>query len=211
MSKYLHFGQVSPVEVALAAREARAPTGDRDSFLEELIIRRELAQNFVEFTPAYDAFECLPAWARKTLHEHVGDAREHLYTRAQLEAARTHDPYWNAAMNEMRYTGYLHNAMRMYWGKKLLEWSSTPEAAYRLALSLNNTYLVDGRDANSYANIGWVFGLHDRPWGRREIFGTVRYMSAGGLRRKADMAAYLEKVKRLVHEARAAGVRFPGD
>ncbi len=208
MSKYLHFGQVSPVEVALAAREAGAPAEDRDSFLEELIIRRELAQNFVEFTPAYDAYACLPAWARKTLHEHVGDAREHLYTREQLEEARTHDPYWNAAMREMRYTGYLHNAMRMYWGKKLLEWSSTPEAAYQLALSLNNTYLVDGRDANSYANIGWVFGLHDRPWGRREIFGTVRYMSAGGLKRKADMPAYLEKVERLVREAQAAGVRF---
>jgi deoxyribodipyrimidine photolyase len=115
------------------------------------------------------------------------------------------------AMREMRYTGYLHNALRMYWGKKILEWSSTPEHGYRVALALNNTYLLDGRDASSYANIGWVFGLHDRPWGQREIFGTIRYMSAGGLERKADMEAYLQKVDALVAEAQAAGVRFVGD
>jgi deoxyribodipyrimidine photo-lyase len=211
MSKYLHFGQVSPVEVALAAREAKAADHQRDSFLEELIIRRELAQNFAEYTPHYDSYECLPEWARKTLAEHRSDERHHQYTREQLERSRTHDPYWNAAMREMRYTGYLHNAMRMYWGKKILEWSSTPEHGYRVALALNNTYLLDGRDANSYANIGWVFGLHDRPWGRREIFGTIRYMSAGGLERKADMEAYLQKVDALVAEAQAAGVRFAGD
>jgi deoxyribodipyrimidine photo-lyase len=105
----------------------------------------------------------------------------------------------------------MHNAMRMYWGKKILEWSSTPEHGHRTALALNNTYFLDGRDANSYTNIGWVFGLHDRPWGEREIFGTVRYMSSGGLERKADMEAYLEKVDKLVAEAKAAGVRFEGD
>lgn len=211
MSKYLHFGQVSPVQVALAAREAKVADNQRESFLEELIVRRELAQNFAEYSPHYDSFECLPEWARKTLDKHRGDARQHPYTKTQLERARTHDPYWNAAMREMRYTGYMHNAMRMYWGKKILEWSSTPELAWRTALALNNTYFLDGRDANSYANIGWLFGLHDRPWGEREIFGTVRYMSSGGLERKADMEAYLEKVERLVAEAKAAGVRFEGD
>ncbi len=211
MSKYLHFGQVSPVRVALAARAAKAADLERDSFIEELIVRRELAQNFCEYTPNYDTYDCLPRWARDTLHQHRGDERHHQYSQAQLEAARTHDPYWNASMREMRYTGYMHNAMRMYWGKKILEWSSTPEHAYRTALTLNNTYFLDGRDANSFANVGWVFGLHDRPWGRREIFGTVRYMSSGGLERKADMDAYVQKVDGLVAEAQAAGVRFTGD
>ena len=167
MSKYLHFGQVSPVQVALAAREAKAADNQRESFLEELIVRRELAQNFAEYSPHYDSFECVPEWARKTLDKHRGDERHHQYTQQQLERARTHDPYWNAAMREMRYTGYMHNAMRMYWGKKILEWSSTPEHAHRTALALNNRYFLDGRDANSYANVGWLFGLHDRPWGER--------------------------------------------
>jgi deoxyribodipyrimidine photo-lyase len=211
LSKYLHFGQVSPVEVALAARRAKAPSPQRDSFLEELIVRRELAQNFVEYTPDYDAFSSVPQWARKTWEAHRTDERPHLYTPAQLEQARTHDPYWNAAMREMRYTGYLHNAMRMYWGKKILHWSRTPQAAHRVALALNDKYLLDGRDPNSYANIGWLFGLHDRPWARRPVFGTVRYLSAEGLRRKADMEAYVEQVERRVREAQAAGVRFPGD
>jgi deoxyribodipyrimidine photo-lyase len=202
---------VSPVQVALAARESKAADNQRESFLEELIVRRELAQNFAEYSPHYDSFECVPEWARKTLDKHRSDERHHQYTQGQLERARTHDPYWNAAMREMRYTGYMHNAMRMYWGKKILEWSSTPEHAHRTTLALNNRYFLDGRDANSYANIGWLFGLHDRPWGEREIFGTVRYMSSGGLERKADMEAYLEKVDRLVAEARAAGVRFEGD
>ncbi|ADO70012.1 deoxyribodipyrimidine photo-lyase [Stigmatella aurantiaca] len=211
MSKYLHFGQISPVVVALAAREARALRPQRDTFLEELIVRRELAQNFAEYTPQYDDYTSLPAWARKTLAAHAGDKRPFHYTKAQLEQARTHDPYWNAAMREMRYTGYMHNAMRMYWGKKILEWGRTPEEAYRTALTLNNTYFLDGRDANSFTNIGWVFGLHDRPWGRRAIYGTVRSMSAKGLERKADMEAYLAKVDALVEEAKAAGVRFAED
>jgi deoxyribodipyrimidine photo-lyase len=145
------------------------------------------------------------------LAAHAGDERPFQYTKAQLEQARTHDPYWNAAMREMRYTGYMHNAMRMYWGKKILEWGKTPEEAYRTALTLNNTYFLDGRDANSFANIGWVFGLHDRPWGGRAIYGTVRSMSSKGLERKADMEAYIAKVDALVEEAKAAGVRFEGD
>lgn len=208
LSKYLHFGQISPLEVALAARQAKAPPECRDSFLEELIVRRELAMNQAEFNPAYDQFEALPEWARKTLDKHRQDARRYRYTREQLERARTHDPYWNAAMREMRYTGYMHNMMRMYWGKKILEWSDTPEQAYATTLALNNKYFLDGRDANSYTNVGWLFGLHDRPWGERDIFGTVRYMAASGLDRKADMQAYVAKVDRLVAEARAAGVRF---
>lgn len=208
LSKYLHFGQISPVEIALAAREKQAPDDDRASFLEELIVRRELAQNWVHFTPRYDHYDSLPEWARGTLAKHTKDRREHVYTDGELERAETHDPYWNAAMREMRYTGYMHNAMRMYWGKKILEWSETPEDGFRRTLRLNNRYLLDGRDPNSYANVGWIYGLHDRPWGERPIFGTVRYMSAGGLERKCDIHAYVEKVERLVAEARSAGICF---
>src|SRR5262249_59972601 len=122
---------------------------------------------------------------------------------AQLEACQTHDPYWNAAMRELRYTGYMHNHMRMYWGKKILEWSPEPELAYRVALSLNNRYFLDGRDPASFANVGWLFGLHDRPWPGRAVYGSVRSMSAGGLERKADMAAYIERVDGLVRRGEA--------
>ena len=148
----------------------------------------------------YRAHE-LPDWARATLDEHRDDERPHLYTKAQLDAAETHDPYWNAAMREMKHTGYMHNHMRMYWGTKILEWSRTPESAYRVALDLNNRYFLDGRAPASYANIAWIFGLHDRPWPGRAVYGNVRSMSADGLERKADMAAYVDRVDELVRKA----------
>jgi deoxyribodipyrimidine photo-lyase len=199
MSKYLHFGQISPIAIALQIQNTVGkPREDREAYLEELLVRRELAMNFVNFVPNYDDFTCLPAWARATLQKHRSDARPHRYSRTQLEDAETHDPYWNAAMREMRYTGYMHNYMRMYWGKKILEWSETAERAYETALALNNKYFIDGRDPVSYAGVGWVFGLHDRPWSERPVLGTVRWMSAGGLERKADPEAYVEKVDRLI-------------
>jgi deoxyribodipyrimidine photo-lyase len=197
LSAYLHFGQISPVEVALAVRQAEAQQASRATYLEELIVRRELAINFVALEPDYDRYSCLPEWARRTLEAHRSDPRPHLYSRAEFEAAETHDPYWNAAMREMRLTGYLHNHMRMYWGKKILEWSATPETAFATALTLNNRYFLCGRDPNSYANIGWCFGLHDRPWPERPIFGKVRSMSAAGLQRKFDIQAYVASVERL--------------
>jgi deoxyribodipyrimidine photo-lyase len=205
MSKYLHFGQISPIAVALEIRDAAAPAEAREAYLEELLVRRELALNFVHYTAAYDDYACLPAWARATLEKHRRDPRPHCYSRAQLENAGTHDPYWNAAMREMRYTGYMHNYMRMYWGKKILEWSATPEEAYRTALALNNKYFLDGRDPVSYAGVAWVFGLHDRPWTERPILGTLRWMSAAGLERKADPAAYVAKVDRLIASLRPPG------
>jgi deoxyribodipyrimidine photo-lyase len=206
LSPYLHFGQISPVEIALKVRAARS-TGetDRASFLEELIVRRELACNFAQFTANYDDYASLPGWARRTLAEHADDRRPQRYTRAQLETGRTGDRYWNAAMQEMRETGYMHNTMRMYWGKKIIEWSSTPEQAWRTALYLNNRYFLDGRDPNSYANVGWLFGLHDRPWRERPIFGTVRTMTAGGLDRKYDMDGYLARVADLAGHERPQG------
>jgi len=199
MSPYLHFGQLSPVEVALAVRDAReGPNSDAASYLEELIVRRELAANFVQFEPAYDRFEALPNWARQTLGEHSADQRAPLYAPEDLEAGETHDRYWNAAMREMVHTGFMHNYMRMYWGKKILEWSPSPEEAYETTLRLNNKYFLDGRDPNSYANVAWCYGLHDRPWMERPIFGKVRYMNAAGLKRKFDIDRYVAEVDRLV-------------
>lgn len=198
MSMYLHFGQISPLEIALAVRQADAPDSVKESYIEELIVRRELAINHVLRNRDYDKYSCVPAWAKSTLRRHKPDAREYRYTLAQLENAATHDPWWNAAMLEMRHTGYMHNYMRMYWGKKIIEWTGTPERAFRVALRLNNKYFLDGRDPSAYANIGWLFGLHDRPWKERPIFGTIRYMSASGLERKSDPRAYVEKVKRLM-------------
>ena len=191
LSPYLHFGQISPVEIAMAVRDADAPEPDRSTFLEELIVRRELAVNFVEYNPHYDRYESLPQWAQRSLGKHAGDRREYVYGREMLEAACTHDPYWNAAMRQMRRCGYMHNHMRMYWGKKVLEWSPSPQEAYRVLLRLNNSYFIDGRDPSSFANVGWVFGLHDRPWPERPVFGNVRYMNAAGLRRKTDIESYV--------------------
>lgn len=192
LSPYLQFGQISPVEMALAAVAAASPGDpDRAAFLEELIVRRELAHNFVWYTPGYDRYESLPAWARRTLDRHRGDPRPHRYTVAALEAGETHDPYFNAAMREMRTTGYMHNYMRMYWGKKILEYSESPEAAFAAALHLNNKHFLCGRGPNAFANVAWLFGQHDRPWGERPIFGQVRYMNAKGLERKFDIKTYV--------------------
>lgn len=201
MSPYLHFGQISPLYVALEIRAAAHRGSESvDTYLEELIVRRELACNFVHYTENYDAYAALPAWARTTLRAHQDDRRAYVYSMAEFEDAATHDRYWNAAMNEMRYTGFMHNYMRMYWGKKILEWTERPDDAFRIALTLNNKYLLDGRDPNSFANVAWLFGLHDRPWQRRNIFGTVRYMNARGLERKCDIQAYVERVRRLTED-----------
>ena len=206
MSAYLHFGNVSPrFLVREMKKRAEVDGGASESlagFVEELVVRRELAQNYVYFEPAYDSYDALPAWARTTLSEHVTDPRPALYSTAELEAAETHDEYWNAAMREMRATGYMHNYMRMYWGKKILEWSRDPREAFSRVLHLNNKYFLDGRDPASYANVAWIFGLHDRAWPEREVFGKVRIMKASGLERKCDMQGYLAKVRELERRAR---------
>ena len=198
MSKYLHFGHISPIWLALEARKSRAGKGNVESFVEELVVRRELSMNFVFYNDDYDSYANLPGWAKKTLEEHKADEREYTYTRKQLESAQTHDEYWNAAMREMVHTGYMHNYMRMYWGKKILEWTNNPEHAYRTTLYLNNKYFLDGRDPNSFANVAWIFGQHDRGWTEREVYGKVRYMSAGGLKRKTKPEQYVEKVEKKI-------------
>jgi len=188
LSAYLHYGHISALQVALAVQEHGGP--GVPVYLEELIVRRELSFNLCWYNPHYDSFKVLPEWAVKTLEEHRHDEREHLYTRTELEAAETHDPYWNAAQRQMMATGRMHNYMRMYWGKKVLEWTPEPAEAHATLVYLNDKYEQDGRNPNSYAGIGWVFGLHDRPWARRAVFGTVRYMNAGGLKRKFDIEKY---------------------
>ena len=196
MSPYLHFGQISPLYIVLRVKADRNHHWEaQEAYLEELIIRRELAMNFTHYTPDYHSFACLAPWARNSLQEHRKDHRESIYTRSQLENARTHDVYWNAAMEEMKITGFMHNYMRMYWGKKILEWSRTPAHAFRTTLAINNKYFLDGRDPNSYAGVAWVFGVHDRAWFERPIFGKVRYMAASGLERKCNIQGYVDKVE----------------
>jgi deoxyribodipyrimidine photo-lyase len=198
MSMYLHFGHISPVHVALKVSQGRGREENNETYIEELLVRRELAQNFVNFTANYDRFQCLPEWAKRTLAEHKPDERQYVYTRSRLEDAATHDPYWNAAMQEMKHTGYMHNYMRMYWGKKILEWSQTPQYAFQTALALNNKYFLDGRDANSYANVAWVFGMHDRPFTERPVYGKVRCMMASGLERKCNIRGYVQRVEAMI-------------
>ena len=198
MSPYLHFGQVSPLYITLKVREKKGVSEEiKQAYLEELVVRRELSMNFVHFNPRYDSLDAVPDWARRTLKEHGKDPREYRYSRSDLERARTHDPYWNAAQKEMVLTGKMHNYMRMYWGKKILEWTPTPEEAFRVALYLNNRYELDGRDPNGFTGVAWCFGKHDRPWTERKIFGKVRYMNAAGLERKFDIGAYVRKVDTL--------------
>jgi deoxyribodipyrimidine photo-lyase len=199
MSPYLHFGQVSPLYLALTVKEHQKKTTDAvniKAFLEQLIVRRELSINFVYYTPDYDSYSCIPGWAKLTLAEHESDKRPYRYSFTQLEEAATHDRYWNAAMLEMKNTGFMHNYMRMYWGKKIIEWSHAPGKAFKKTLELNNKYFLDGRDPNSYTGVAWLYGIHDRAWQERPIFGKVRYMAATGLERKCDIEAYVKKVEK---------------
>jgi len=195
LSPYLHFGQISPLTLALAAQATGSPGSGR--FLEELIIRRELSFNFCHYNLDYDRFDGLPEWARKTLNLHGSDPREWVYSPAELERADTHDPYWNAAQKELVLSGSIHGYMRMYWGKKIIEWSRNPREAFEAALELNNRFSHDGFDPNSYAGVAWCFGKHDRPWKERPVFGTIRYMNDRGLNRKFPMEKYLERISAL--------------
>jgi deoxyribodipyrimidine photo-lyase len=192
LSAYLHFGHIGPLTAALAVNEAEAPRADKEAFLDQLITWRELAINFVRFNPAYDSFECAEPWAHRTLAKHARDPRPVLYSERQLENAETHDPLWNAAQVQMVEHGWMHNYVRMYWAKKILEWSSSPAEAYRIAVSLNDKYEMDGRDPNGYAGVAWaIVGKFDRPWFERPIFGQIRYMSLESTGKKFDSRKYI--------------------
>ena len=198
LSPYLHFGHISSLEVALSAREyAKQHQLIADEFLEELIVRRELAFNFTRFTPHYDSLEALPEWARTNIAKHAKDGREQTFTDEQMERGETYDDLWNATQKELLIRGKIHGYYRMYWGKKIIEWSETFEQALALMIRLHDKYSLDGRDPNTYTNVLWCFGLHDRAWFERPVFGKMRYMSYAGMKRKTDVDAYLQEIAEL--------------
>ena len=192
LSPYLRFGQISPLYIYHQVMNLESAP-----FVEELIVRRELSMNFVYYNPNYDNYNGLPNWDKDSLNKHRNDIRPITYTKEELENYKTHDIYWNACQKEMVITGKMHNYMRMYWGKKVIEWMKTPEEAFSTMLYLNNKYNLDGRDPNSFTGVAWCFGKHDRPWKEREIFGMIRYMNDAGLERKFKMKDYIIKIGKL--------------
>jgi deoxyribodipyrimidine photo-lyase len=198
LSPYLHFGHIGPLTIAHAVQAASAPAAAKQAFLEQLIVRRELSVNFVRYNSHYDSFACLEPWADRSFARHSGDRRPIVYDEEQLEQAETHDSLWNAAQKQMILTGWMHNYMRMYWAKKILEWSPSVATAYQRAVWLNDRYELDGRDPNGYAGIAWaIVGKHDRPWFERPVFGQVRYMSLASTGRKFDSKSYIAQIAKL--------------
>jgi len=195
LSPYLHFGQISPLEVYHAINASNHHPEAVTQVLEQLLVRRELAINFVYYQEGYDDFHRMTEpWAYRTMMEHQDDPRPYLYTETDYVHGKTHDIYFNAAMKEMTLTGYMHGYMRMYWAKKIIEWSPSYLEAYRMITHLNNRYFLDGRDPTSYASIAWCFGKHDRPWQDRPVFGKLRYMNQNGLKRKFAMDLYVQRI-----------------
>lgn len=198
LSPYLHFGHISPIEVALRVRAYAAEHKlIADEFLEELIVRRELAFNHARYSEDPAALDTLPAWALESMRQHASDPRSPRYDRDQLERCATYDPLWNATQKELLVRGTIHGYYRMYWGKKIVEWSPTYQEALDAMVYLHDRYALDGRDPNTYTNILWCLGLHDRPWPERPIYGKIRSMSYEGMRRKTDVDAYLREIEQL--------------
>lgn len=198
LSPYLHFGQLSSLRAVLRVYEALALDqslqADADALVEEMVVRKELSDNFCYYSADYLTLSASPAWAQVTLAKHATDPRPSLYDRTEFEVAKTHDPAWNAAQRQLTTTGKMHGYMRMYWAKKVLEWSATPQEAIDTLVYLNDFYSLDGGDPNGYVGILWsVAGLHDRPWGERAIYGTVRSMVYDGLKRKFDISEYIRQ------------------
>ncbi|WP_459945923.1 deoxyribodipyrimidine photo-lyase [Desulfocastanea catecholica] len=195
LSPYLHFGQLSPQRLAWMVSQSELPAEIKEPYLEELVVRRELSDNFCYYEPAYDRFAGFPEWARKTLDQHRQDPREHVYSLAEFEAGSTHEKLWNACQQDLIQSGKLHGYLRMYWAKKILEWTPDPETAVHYAITLNDRYSLDGRDPNGYTGIAWsIGGVHDRAWRERAVFGKIRYMNEAGCRRKFDVDGYIRSV-----------------
>ena len=206
LSPWLHFGQISAVEIALEVQEYAAEHSvNAASFLEELIVRRELSFNFARYAERVDSLEVLPDWCLRTMKQHARDERPVLYTPKQFELAETYDALWNATQKEMLLRGKIHGYYRMYWGKKIIEWSRTYEEALETMLHIHDIYALDGRDPNTYTNVLWCFGLHDRPWNERPIFGQLRYMSLEGMKRKTDVDAYIKEIAYLERTGKDLG------
>ena len=202
MSPYLHFGHISPITIALAiesaVRKDKSLAKARESYFNELVVWRELAVNFVRHCPNYDTAKCAEEWARQTIAEHARDQRERLYTLPQLERAETYDQLWNAAQIQMVESSWMHNRMRMYWAKKILEWTPDVATAVKFAVHLNDKYFLDGRDPNGYAGIAWsMLGKFDRPWFERPIFGKIRYMSGESTGKKFNSKLYIQQMHEL--------------
>lgn len=192
LSPYLHFGMISSQAIVLALQRHGLHGEEVDAFVEELVVRRELSDNFCLYTPEYDQVSGFPEWAQRTLLRHQGDRRPHLYSDEQFEQGQTHDSLWNAAQYQMVATGKMHSYLRMYWAKKILEWSEDAARAVQVAVYLNDRYELDGRDSNGYTGIAWAIGgVHDRGWAERPIFGTIRYMNEAGARRKFDVENFI--------------------
>lgn len=198
LSPYLHFGQISAPRVVLEVEKAKSDPESKKAFLDEILVWKEIADNFCYYNPGYDRFESFPDWAKKSLNVHRYDRRQYIYTLEEFEAGKTHDPLWNASQMELLRTGKMHGYMRMYWAKKIMEWSESPEKALEIAICLNDRYELDGRDPNGYAGIAWsIGGVHDRAWKEREVIGKIRYMSYEGCKRKFDIKLYIAKYSAL--------------
>lgn len=197
LSAYLHFGQLSPQRLAWLVSRSELSAEAKQTFLEELVVRRELADNFCYYEPNYDSVAGFPEWAKKTLDQHRNDTREFVYTMDELEQGKTHESLWNACQRDLVRSGKLHGYLRMYWAKKILEWTATPETAMDYAITLNDRYSLDGRDPNGYTGIAWsIGGVHDRAWRERPVFGKIRYMNEAGCRRKFDVEGYICSVEK---------------
>mmetsp|Transcript_1923 Transcript_1923/g.5720 ORF Transcript_1923/g.5720 Transcript_1923/m.5720 type:complete len:549 (-) Transcript_1923:2173-3819(-) len=207
MSPYFHFGQMAPQRAALeAAKHRKTSKASVDGFHEEMIVRRELSDNFCLYEPNYDNIGCAAPWARESLDKHRSDAREYIYTLEQLEKGETHDELWNACQLEMVHLGKMHGFMRMYWAKKILEWTESPEQAIEFSIYLNDRYEIDGRDPNGYVGIMWaICGVHDQGWAERAVFGKIRYMNYNGCKRKFDIAQYCKKIQDDIKKNKGGG------
>ncbi|MDX1699520.1 MAG: deoxyribodipyrimidine photo-lyase [Melioribacteraceae bacterium] len=196
ISPYLHFGHISAQRIALILNDFSENDESVSTYLEELIVRRELADNFCYYNEDYDNFNGFHDWAKKSLNEHRNDKRDYIYSLSEFESASTHDELWNAAQTEMVTTGKMHGFMRMYWAKKILEWTESPEQALEFGIYLNDKYELDGRDPNGYVGLAWsIGGVHDRAWTERSVYGKIRYMNYNGCKRKFDVNRYINRFR----------------
>lgn len=202
MSPYFHFGQISVQRAIIEVSKHKSKSKEAvEAFREEAIVRRELSDNFCYHNKHYDSLKGITDWARKTLDDHRKDKRPYLYTRDELDQSKTHDDLWNAAQNQLRREGKMHGFLRMYWAKKILEWTKTPEDALSDAIYLNDRYNLDGRDPNGYVGCMWsIGGIHDQGWGERAVFGKIRYMNYDGCKRKFDIKAFIARYGGVVHK-----------